>query len=319
MAGFEIQYDFDNYSPIVFENGYETQEIGIRIRYKINGWNSIPTITPKNAIFGSINIELPFVKKESLGEKNVSGNTYRLERWYFTLNSGIENETTELSIPYLLNNKTQKTCYCSSYYFGTGLSIRDISFKKRLLGEKKDLLIYLNNVEYLNNYTIEISISNNRMTKGITQGYELVDNDYIIIPQTILNYDEIFNSENNSVGINFIQLGLTFGKYYYKTNSEKFLTVNSIGDLAKFNDVNFDETDYIKEFQKLIKLGKYTEAHDYIKSKQVSIIEAQILNDFEKRLYNVQTFNEAIREPITAYGDKPTKITKNMIWAGNNR
>lgn len=88
-----------------------------------------------------------------------------------------------------------------------------------------------------------------------------------------------------------------------------------VGDLLRFSDINFEDTDYIKEFQILIQSGKYQEAHDYIKSKNISIIEAQIINDFEKRLYNVQKYNEENKEQITAYdGDEPQDITKTMIW-----
>lgn len=88
-----------------------------------------------------------------------------------------------------------------------------------------------------------------------------------------------------------------------------------VGDLLRFSDINFEDTDYIKEFQILIQSGKYKEAYDYIKSKNISIIEAQIINDFEKRLYNVQKYNEENKEQITAYdGDEPQDITKTMIW-----
>ena len=88
-----------------------------------------------------------------------------------------------------------------------------------------------------------------------------------------------------------------------------------VGNLLRFSDINFEDTDYIKEFQILIQSGKYKEAHDYIKSKNISIIEAQIINDFEKRLYNVQKYNEENKEQITAYGgDEPQDITKTMIW-----
>ena len=98
--------------------------------------------------------------------------------------------------------------------------------------------------------------------------------------------------------------------------SELHLTV---GDLIKFNDTNFDEIDYIKAFQEKLIAGNYSEAYDFIKSKGVDICKSSIFNELQERLYNLQKYNEMVREPITFYGgDQPTNITKKVLWIHKN-
>lgn len=184
--------------------------------------------------------------------------------------------------------------------------------------------IYIDGYEYLKednylkqniNNTFVLKDINDNIIENTKYDYSLESDGILLTLNNITSYGKFYiNIKFNNIKPSSYSKSLT-NPIYITTFFEILQFSLKIGNLLKFNDVNFDDTDYIKEFQTLIQSGKYQEAHDYIKSKNISIIEAQIINDFEKRLYNVQKYNEENKEQITAYGgDEPQAVTKTMIW-----
>lgn len=87
-----------------------------------------------------------------------------------------------------------------------------------------------------------------------------------------------------------------------------------IGEPVHINDMNYEDLIHYNIFCKLLSEGKYEEGYQYLVDNKVNFFNANFFNTFQDRLKKAQEYIDANKERITAYKDKPTEKTKNMIW-----
>ncbi len=89
-----------------------------------------------------------------------------------------------------------------------------------------------------------------------------------------------------------------------------------------FQDINIDNVQHMKEYEKLISQKKYNEANSYI-NKQSNFYGyfACFFNMLENRILATQTYVETLEKnnPFIYQNDEPTIASANKtIWIGKN-
>lgn len=97
---------------------------------------------------------------------------------------------------------------------------------------------------------------------------------------------------------------------------------DGIDPMIFFQDNDLEHIDIINNYNKLISLGKYTEANEYIKlHENVYGYFADFLNTIESRIYNLQTFllnKKSVKKQYACFNEsedqKEPDIEEGMLW-----
>lgn len=97
---------------------------------------------------------------------------------------------------------------------------------------------------------------------------------------------------------------------------------NGIDPMIFFQDNDLDKVEVIDNYNKLIALGKYTEANRYIQSQEnVYGYFADLFNAIENRIYNLQSYllsKKPIKKQYVCFddnqGQEEPDIEEGMLW-----
>lgn len=97
---------------------------------------------------------------------------------------------------------------------------------------------------------------------------------------------------------------------------------NGIDPMIFFQDNDLDKVEVIDNYNKLISIGKYTDANKYIQSKEnVYGYFADLFNAIENRIYSLQSYllsKNPIKKQYVCFdanqGQEEPDIEEGMLW-----
>ena len=87
-----------------------------------------------------------------------------------------------------------------------------------------------------------------------------------------------------------------------------------------FSDISLEYVDLMKEYQSLIKSGKYSEASKLLNNSDASFYGAWLLNLLDVRLQKIGTYLLSLEEPTSLIyqEEEPSEgIYENVSWIGD--